>query len=185
MKQIDLNIGGQDLVFCVEFEHDSDAGAPWENSDSHGIVSNWERRAKGPGELILCEDRGSKRFYDFQRSCAIALRDGWDAAPYDGDETKRQQAEKATRADYEYLRKWCNAEWEYVGVIVTLLDEEGKKTEVSDSLWAVETSGDHHEIVAREIADNLAHEFGTQYDKVTKYSFAYFPIKPMVQPCAL
>lgn len=166
MNNIEIIIGGRTLVFSVEFEQDPDSGAPWDN-DGHGPVTGWETRDKLPGELVLNSDRGSKRFYDFAEACRIARRDGWDAAPFnDGSETKRQQAAKAARADFEYLRQWCDNQWEYVGVIVTLLDDDGEKTDVSDSLWGVETYGDNHHAEARTIADELAHGMGTRWDFV-------------------
>ena len=174
METIAINIGGRDFVFNVEFVDDNDSGAPWENADGHGPVTAWERRDKRPGELVLNSDRGAKRFYDFAGACRIALREGWDAAPYnEGDETKRQQAAKAARADYEYLREWCNDEWRYVGVIVTLLDEEGDKTEISDSIWCVETRGDYHHEIARQIADDLAGGYGVRWGEAEKQTFAY------------
>lgn len=58
-------------------EHDSDSGAPWDNSDGHGPVSDWTTRDKLPGELILSSDRSSKRFYDFAAAVQIARKDGW------------------------------------------------------------------------------------------------------------
>ncbi|MCQ4311727.1 hypothetical protein NAV33_07435 [Pseudomonas stutzeri] len=184
MNRIELNIGGRDFVFAVEFIDDQDAGAPWDNSDCHGVVTGWERRdhykgGKHPGELILaksdrCNRDGRYRFYDFAASCRLALRDGWDAHPYnEGDETKRQQAAKAARSDFEYLRGWCNDEWRYVGVVVTLLDDGGEKTEVSDSLWCVETFGDYHEVQARTLADELLGGYGVSWDQVSKTSYGY------------
>lgn len=175
MDRIELNIGGKDFVFSVKFEHDADSGAPWENSDGHGPVTGWTTRDKLPGELVLNSDRGSKRFYDFAAACRLALQDGWDAAPYsDGTETKRQQAAKAARADYEFLRLWCADEWGYVGVIVTLLDDEGEETEVSDSLWGVESFGDNHIAEAKRIADDLAHGYGVSWGETEKSTFGYW-----------
>lgn len=175
MQNIQIVIGGKELTFSVKFEQDADAGAPWENADGHGPVTGWETRDKLPGELVLNTDRNSKRFYDFAEACRIALRDGWDAAPLnDGSETKRQQAAKAARADFEYLRQWCANQWEYVGVIVTLLDDEGEETEVTDSLWCVETFGDYHEVQARIIADELAGGYGVSWGEVDKQTFGYW-----------
>lgn len=174
MQNIQIIIGGQELTFAVKFERDQDAGAPWENDEGRGPVTGWVTRDKRPGELVLNSNRNSKRYYDFAEACRIALRDGWDSAPYnDGSETKRQQAAKAARADFEFLRTWCANDWEYVGVIVTLLDDEGNETEVSDSLWGVETFGDHHENEARTIADELAHGLGTRWDFFEKSVPAY------------
>lgn len=172
MQTIQITEAGVELTFAVEFHFDDDFGAPWENSDGNGVVSGWERRSKLPGELILSESRGSKRFFDFAETCKIALRDGWDAQPYnDGSETPRQQAAKAARANYEYLRGWCQGDWCYVGVEVTLLDDEGEKTDVSDSLWGVETLNDYHQTQAKEIAEELAAGMGVRWgwtEKVTK-----------------
>lgn len=175
MDNIEINIGGVDLVFKVEFEHDTDAGAPWENSDGHGDVSEWTTRGKRAGELVLSNDRGSKRYYDFAGACRTALRDGWDTHPYntDGKETKRQQAAKAARANYEYLQEWCTDRWRYVGVIVTLLDTDCNDTEVTASLWGVEDRNDYHETVAQELTDELVREFGISWDVITKSTYGY------------
>lgn len=174
MNNIQIIIGGKTLTFGVKFEDDTDAGAPWENSDGHGTVSGWEQRDKMPGELVLNSGRSGKRFYDFAGACKTALAEGWDAAPRnDGTESKRQQAAKAARADFEYLREWCTDQWAYVGVIVTLLDDDGEETEVSDSLWSVENRDGHHEITARDMADELAHGYGTRWGEVTATTFGY------------
>lgn len=175
METIEIRAGNQDLTFRVQFEHDDIHGAPWEECDGHGVVSDWEHRDKRPGELILNTDRGAKRFYDFAETCKKALAEGWDAHPYntDGKETKRQQAAKAARADYEYLRAWCNDEWHYVIIIVTLLDDEGNETEVSDSLGGVETLNDHHHEQARLIADELARGYGVSWDRISKETYGY------------
>lgn len=177
MEQIQIIIGGKELTFKVQIEHDADHGAPWENEDGHGPVSDWTTRDKHPGELVLNTDRGSKRYYDFADACRIALRDGWDAAPHnDGSETKRQQAAKAARANFEHLRGWCDDEWRYVGVIVTLLDDDGQETEVSDSLWGIEDSDrDYLEETARLLADELARGLGIRWDYMQKSVPAYFP----------
>lgn len=60
---------------------DGDHGAPWEEECGHGPVSDWTRRDKLPGEFVLNEDRGSKRFYDFAGAVKIARRDGWGWLP--------------------------------------------------------------------------------------------------------
>jgi hypothetical protein len=65
------------LTFKVRFENDDDAEAPWERSDGHGVVSEWTRRDKRPGERVLSSDRNLKRYYDVQQSTQTAKRDGW------------------------------------------------------------------------------------------------------------
>lgn len=177
MERIEINVGGRDFVFSVKFEHDACAGTPWENSDGHGPVSEWTCRGKRPGELVLNSERYSKRYYDFAEAVRIAKRDGWDTEPYNTDQriTRAQQAARAAMADYEYLRSWCNDEWHYVGVTVTLLDEDGEETSISDSLWSVETLGDYHHEQARLIADELARGFGVRWDRrpVTKEQYVW------------
>jgi hypothetical protein len=197
--------GHEGLTFRVEFEDDTDSGPPWEECDGHGVVSDWTRRDKCPGERVLCSDRGSKRYYDVQASTAIAKRDGWglcdehkaellerlcrpryrwewtSSTSPSGVETRWQVKvqipgrdparlpltageirEEAVRRDYEFLRGWCNDDWRYVGVIVTLMveDEDGQLVEsdpaLQDSLWRVETWDDYHMEVAIECAANVA-----------------------------
>lgn len=167
MDTIEIKIGDQDLKFKVELLDDVDMGAPWENSDGHGTVSEWTTRPKRGGELLLNQDRNSKRYYDFAGACRTALCDGWNMA------TTKEQAAEAARADYEFLRAWCKDEWRYVGVVVTLLDDDGKPTEVSDALWGVETLGDYHEIQARTMVDDLVHGFGVSWGFVSKTTFGY------------
>lgn len=65
----------------MRVEPDRNHGAPWDEEDGHGTVSNWTRRSKAAGELVLCEDRGYFRYYDFAESCRIARRDGWGFLP--------------------------------------------------------------------------------------------------------
>ena len=67
-------------TYLVEFYHDNDHGAPWDEEDGHGTVSEWTTRDKLSGELVLASDRHSKRFYDFAETCRIAKRDGWRAS---------------------------------------------------------------------------------------------------------
>ena len=145
-------------TFLVEIMDDSDHGTPWENEDGHGTVTDWTTRDKAPGELILNEDRGRKRFYDFAEACRTARADGWNAKPYDvPGETPRQRAAKAARADFERLRDWCLDRWQYVGVVVTRLDRHGNPMRHErDSLWGIESdAGDYLETVAAELAANI------------------------------
>lgn len=141
--------------FDISFEiiPDDATGAPWEENDGHGDVSEWTTRAKRPGELVLCSDRGKRRFYDFAGLVAKALAEGWDAIPYnDGQETKGQQAAKAARADFERLRAWCNDEWHWCGVKVSV---SRKGTHLgSASLWGLESdAGDYLTETANDLAE--------------------------------
>lgn len=138
----------------ARIEHDEHTGAPWEEHDGHGPVSDWTRRDKLPGELILCDDGRQKRFYDFAEACRIALRDGWNAKPYDvPGETPRQRAAKAARADYDWLRAWCDDSWNWCGVVVTASRagvELGRA-----SLWGIESDAGSYLV---ETANELAGE---------------------------
>lgn len=69
------------VAYVATIESDDTHGAPWEEEDGHGDVSEWTRRDKLPGELVLSEDGRSKRFYDFAGACKIARRDGWGFLP--------------------------------------------------------------------------------------------------------
>ena len=127
-------------TYRIEWVFDYDMGPPWQAHDGHGEVSEWTRRGKKPGELVLCEDRGSRRFYDFAGSVGKAKSEGWNTAPYVW-KSKGEQAAEAARADYEFLRRWCANDWHWCGIVVTLLDDEGEDTGISASLWGVEDEG--------------------------------------------
>lgn len=68
-------------TFNVSIEIDDYSGAPWQEEDGHGPVTDWTRNAKRPGEVVIASDRGFHRYYDFQEACQIARRDGWGWLP--------------------------------------------------------------------------------------------------------
>jgi len=141
------------INFRVTIEHDPDAGNPWDNDCGVGIVSEWARREKRPGEAILCSDRGSKRFYDIQASMKKARADGWNAEPYTG--TVGECAARAVARDFERLRAWFNDQWRYVYVMVETLDDEGDAID-SASLCGIESDADDYiEETANELAAEL------------------------------
>jgi hypothetical protein len=146
-------------LFRVTFPRDDDHGAPWDEEDGHGPVTGWESRGKRPGEMILSEHRGSRRFYDFAEAVRIARRDGWDAPPFKQG-TRGAQAARAALADFDRLRRWCADDWCYVGVIVTLVDDdEDEMPEFSASVWGIESdASDYLEETARELADEVLHD---------------------------
>ncbi len=78
-ETIDFDHNGNSYTATIE--SDDHAGAPWEEHDGHGGVSDWTTRDKLPGELVLSEYGPSKRFYDFAGACRIARRDGWGYLP--------------------------------------------------------------------------------------------------------
>lgn len=180
-NQIEINKDGRNLIFRVTVEHDADHAEPWIEEDGHGPVSDWRRQNyagrydKAPGEILLHEDSRQARFYDFQTACRQALAEAWDAQPYNtGHETPRQQAAKAARADFESLRRWCAGEWSYVGVIVTLLDEDDEETEISASIWGISSEDDEHlTATAQELADEIAAGYGTSWTTTTRETYAH------------
>lgn len=107
------------FTITARIERDDDMGPPWKEHDGHGPVSEWVRRGKRPGERVLSEDRGSKRYYDWQEAIEIARRDGWDAKPY-GTGTKGEQAERAVKSDFDAMKAWCDDEWSWCMVVLAM-----------------------------------------------------------------
>jgi hypothetical protein len=141
--------------FLVSIKPDEEWRTPWQDEDGHGPVTDWTRREKRPGELVLAEDRGSFLYYDFQEACAIARRDGWGAAGDDGM-TPHQKAAHAARADFERLRRYCAGLWGYVGLVVTMLDDYGDPMPYEASIWGVESDADEYlDELANELADEV------------------------------
>jgi hypothetical protein len=119
---------------------DDDATPPWEDEDGHGPVSEWTRRAKRPGERVLIEDRGSRRYYDFEGAVEMAKREEWDAPPYQTG-TKGERAVRAVERDFALLKAWCEDKWFYCGIVLTvrkggvqIIDECGP------ALWRIEAN---------------------------------------------
>lgn len=152
------------FALTARLHPDDSHGAPWDEEDGHGPVSDWRnqnyagRYDKAPGEVLLHSDGRCARFYDMRAAQALALRDGWDAKPYNtGQETKRQQAAKAARSDFERLRRWCDDQWAYVGIEV-VASQNGIKLG-SASLWGIESdAGDYLTETANELADEALKE---------------------------
>lgn len=146
------------MSFRVEWFYDHDSDAPWDREDVHGPVSDWTTRDKKPGEMVLCADRRSKRFYDFAEAVKIARRDGWDTAPYKWP-SDGARAHAAAMADFDYLRRWCNDDWHYCGIVVTLLNADGEPDSVDASLWGIESdSPDYHDEVIGDLIAECLHQ---------------------------
>ncbi|MDK3074094.1 hypothetical protein QO034_13310 [Sedimentitalea sp. JM2-8] len=137
------------FTVTAKIEHDPFTGAPWEEHDGHGNVTGWEHRAKLPGEMVLCEDRGLRRFYDFQGACKIARRLGvFSPCPI-------RHAAQAAMRDFRVLKAWCDDEWFWCGVVVTV-SRNGIEL-ATESLWGIECNypdSDNSYLgdVARELA---------------------------------
>jgi hypothetical protein len=165
------------FTFKVKFEYDPDADRPWENCDGHGPVREVQMGDHGhpnkrPGERILNRNPSRREYiwaYDWAEACRLAKKDGWDAAPY-GEVDSRSRVERAVKADFDFLAGWVNDDWQYIGVIVTLmvpeLDDDGDETGDyekhdglefmgEDALWNVEGTDDYRTEVAYECAGNI------------------------------
>jgi hypothetical protein len=165
------------LRFSVELVHDADMGPPWKEHDGHGVVSEWTARAKRPGERVLSRsDSGRLWLYDVQASMERARAEGWGICGERRAEwearigralTPGMIAAAAVDEDFKRLRAWCREEWTWCGVIVTLLDVDGKPTGLCESLWGIESDGpEYHNEVARDLAYGLAH--GLTGDTITE-----------------
>jgi hypothetical protein len=116
-ERYDLSNG---MYAVVEVERDNVYDEPpWEDCDGHGVVSDWESIDREDHRWMLCCDRSSARYYDQKAALKIAKRDGWGpCAP-----------EEAVKHNFEYLEAWCNDQWCYVCLTVTLFDKDGEEFE--------------------------------------------------------
>lgn len=68
-------------AYVATIERDDSMVEPWSEHDGHGEVSEWTKRAKLPGEMVLSESGQHKRFYDFAGACRTARAEGWGSLP--------------------------------------------------------------------------------------------------------
>lgn len=126
------------FTVTAKVERDDDSDAPWDREEDDCLVSDWRpKNSKRPGERVLCENRGSCRFYNWQEAIQIARKDGWDAEPY-GTGTPGERAERAVLRDFENLKAWCADEWWYVGIILSVEYNGKELTDHAASLWGIE-----------------------------------------------
>lgn len=148
--------------YLIEHCTDDGHGAPWQEHDGHGVVSDFLSRDKKPGEVVIFTSRGRKRFYDVQATIAIAKRDGWGLSPVaifqhakrlGRTPTPAEVITEAVRLDMEHMRAWCNDQWHWCGIVVTPLTEDGDELRSkSESLWGIESNaGDYLDEVAMEL----------------------------------
>ncbi len=126
--------------FKVAFSYD-DYEAPWEVEDGHGEVSEWTKRDKKPGEVILCKERTTQRYYDMRGAIQKAKTEGWSCDSVLPTDTHGQKAVKAAQADFEYLRAWCSADWWYCCLHVVMLDANGEELQGYDEYLGMVEDG--------------------------------------------
>ena len=150
--------------FKMELSYDDIGGMPWEEDVRYGRVSEWTTRDKRPGEVLLCIDGRSKRYYDMQGAVKLARREGWEIEPYNTG-TKGEQARRAAQADFERLRAWYDGNWWYAVLHVVMLDDEGEELDdYRERLGGVE-DGYNKKFAGyvMECAQELAQEIETRY----------------------
>jgi hypothetical protein len=153
-----IELGG--FKFRVAFEHDADAGYPWDDAGRGSVrqsnyAHNEHNSDKRPGERPLnqADRRETQFYYDWQAACKTARAEHWNSETYDAQD----RVARAVQSDFDYLRGFVNNDWSYVFITVTMLDDDGEAMEgYSDSLSSVETYKDHHENTAQEMAGALA-----------------------------
>ena len=81
--------------------------------------------------------------------------------------TPRQYAAAAAMSDFDRLRRWCDDQWNYVGVRVEHMDFDADDDFEGDSesLWGIESDCDEYiDDVARELAGEIAERLKAQRD---------------------
>lgn len=159
-----LTIDGREFAAIVEPDDYQDP--PWLMEDGHGIVSEWTGRDKRPGEIVLHADGSRYLYYDFAATLKKARKEGWGTS--DGkrpNETARQYTERAVRADFDYLRRWCKDDWYYVVVGVAPIVDGEPDTDRAEYLGGVEF--DYQYDYWREVAEQIAHRIMADLDHET------------------
>jgi len=140
------------FIVTARVERDDDMREPWKEHDGHGPVSDWTSRDKRPGERVLT-NQYSKRYYDYAEAIKIAKRDGWDAPPY-SEGTPGERAVRAVEADFKHLQDWCNDEWCWCSVILSVSKSGVTLDKYAASLGGIEsTDRSYLTEVANELLD--------------------------------
>ena len=152
-ETISVTIDG--FTVTAKVEHDPDMGPPWDEHDGHGPVSGWTTRSKRPGERVLMQYQRSYQYYDWEGAIEKAREEGWGVHPGKAEgETDRQYRVRAVQRDFDYLKGWCNNEWFWCSVTLSveyrgvMLDQHAASLCGIDSL-----SVDYLNDVAEELLD--------------------------------
>ena len=155
-------------TYRVDHIRDYDMDAPWENSDCHGVITDWVTRDKKPSELLLSTSRTFKRFYDVKASIEKATREGWGLSDPERL-TPKQIIAESVRQDYERLKAWCNDEWFYIGVVITEIrtDSDGFTYDgYHASLWGLESDCLDTGWVYRDLIGDIEYQLNNPVPKV-------------------
>jgi len=158
LRSVDLPGG---LCAQVHIASDDDCGPPWEIEDGPvvGIRELGRNENPQPNEHYLYQGGRDKKtyVYDYEASLQVALDDRWGI---EGDTTSLSAlkiAEYAVRDDVNHLRRWCNDEWRYIGVTVTLRGRDERKLS-ENSLWGIDDSTEQWREVATEMINHQLQE---------------------------
>jgi len=70
--------------------------------------------------------------------------------------TAKQVAARAAEEDFNRLRRFCEGDWAYCGVVVELLGDDDEPTGDSESVWGIESdAGDYLDETAHECAGEI------------------------------
>ncbi len=149
------------FTFKARIMKDDDSDVPWQKSDGHGNVrmirtGDWTI-VKQPGERLLWRDEHCAYVYDVAEARHRAWLDGWgcEGGPRDG-ESQTAYADRAVEEDFEYLKGWCNDDWYYVGVCVSVWKEDIELTgSFAHAIWGVENTAVDY---LNDLANNLAYD---------------------------
>ena len=113
--------------------------------------------------MVLNTDGTYKRFFDYHAACKYALKYQWgsrDALPGD---TKKQIASKAALNLFNYWRSWCNNEWAYRYIEITLIDPDtNQETDFIESCGGIEDLNNYDQDWINENAVVLIESFKNQ-----------------------
>jgi len=164
-KRIDI---GNNIQISIDTIQDICFGFPWKESDGHGIVSDWVSRSKYSSERLLSQSRQSYCYYDVAATMAIAKRDGWGMSQDFINElaktlgrlpTRGQTLAAAVEYDFEYLRKWCNNEWYYMILSISIneVNDDGEIVREIDtsSVGGYESEGEYWKTEALSTANHM------------------------------
>jgi hypothetical protein len=161
-------------TYRIDTPDDQDMGAPWNEHDGHGIVSDWVTRDKHAGEWLLSSDRHSKRFYDHAATMKKAKAEGWGlgadrlatlTAKLGRTPTKGEITAESVRFDFEYLSGWANDNWHWCGVVVTdITDDKDAPIDYTFALWGIGSEDDDFiEETAQDLAEQAYRAYAVEH----------------------
>src|SRR5205085_1713235 len=100
--------------------------------------------------------RGGTRYFDWKGTIAKAKAEGWGLSDEEKAKmearlgrppTTKEITEATVEQNFEWMRRWCVGDWEYVGVIVTRLpdgEHDSVEPDYSHSLWGIDSDSEEY-----------------------------------------